>query len=90
MFIKGGLTYLTGATVPKTLVWTLWYPFPQRPGYMSPAALFTFSERAGLLLLVETSAVSASAIIGLLSYIAVCGARDLPRSRLNGQFFSKV
>jgi hypothetical protein len=63
-------------------------PFHKRPGYMSPAALFTFSERAGLLLLVETSAVSASAIIGLLSYIAVCGARDLPRSRLNGQFFS--
>lgn len=31
MFIKGGLTYLTGATVPKTLVWTLWYPFSQTP-----------------------------------------------------------
>ena len=32
---------------------------------------FTFGERVGLVLLAETSAVSAFAIIGLLSYIAV-------------------
>ena len=44
---------------------------------MSSAAPFTFGERQGLILLAETSAVSACAIIGLLSYIAVCGARNL-------------
>ncbi|KAI9508438.1 hypothetical protein F5148DRAFT_1284056 [Russula earlei] len=36
---------------------------------MSSAAQFTFSEREGLVLLAQTSALSASAIIGLLSYI---------------------
>lgn len=43
----------------------------------SSAAPFTFSERQGLILLAETSAVSACAIIGLLLYIAVCCARNL-------------
>ncbi|KAI0283560.1 hypothetical protein BC826DRAFT_1110128 [Russula brevipes] len=37
---------------------------------MSSPPSFSFSERVGLLLLAETSAVSACAILGLLSYIA--------------------
>ncbi|KAI9446841.1 hypothetical protein H4582DRAFT_613174 [Lactarius indigo] len=37
---------------------------------MSSPASFTFGERLGLILLAETSAVSACAVIGLLSYIA--------------------
>jgi len=37
---------------------------------MSPTAPLTFSERVGLIILAETSAVSASSILGLLSYIA--------------------
>ena len=40
----------------------------------SPDSPFTFGMRVGLLLLVATSAVSAFAIISLLSYIAVCDA----------------
>lgn len=41
---------------------------------MSSPAPFAFGERVGLLLLVEMSAASACAIIGVLLYIAVCGA----------------
>jgi hypothetical protein len=37
-----------------------------------PASPFTFGERVGLVLLAEASGTSACAIIGLLSYIAVC------------------
>ncbi|KAH9048062.1 hypothetical protein EDB84DRAFT_1459112 [Lactarius hengduanensis] len=37
---------------------------------MSSPASFTFGERLGLILLAETSAVSACAVVGLLSYIA--------------------
>ncbi|KAH9957453.1 hypothetical protein BC827DRAFT_1225967 [Russula dissimulans] len=37
---------------------------------MSTSAPFTFSQRAGLIFLAQTSALSASTIIGLLSYIA--------------------
>ena len=41
---------------------------------------FTFGERIGLVLLAETSAVSACAIIGLLSYIAVSCVPSLRRN----------
>lgn len=41
---------------------------------MSSSSSFTFGERLGLVLLAETSAVSACAIVGLLSYIAVCSS----------------
>jgi len=41
---------------------------------------FTFGERLGLILLVETSAVSACAIIGLLSYIAYSAVCIIPGS----------
>lgn len=52
--------------------------------------LFTFGERLGLILLAQTSAVSACAVVGLLSYIVV-GGFDLVEivSRLNS-FLSKV
>lgn len=51
---------------------------------------FTFGERVGLVLLAETSAVSACAIIGLLSYIAVscvpCLRRNHDVNRLVDSF----
>lgn len=51
---------------------------------------FTFGERVGLVLLAETSAVSACAISGLLSYIAVsygpCLHRDRDVNRLVTSF----
>lgn len=37
-------------------------------------SLLTFGERLGLILLAQTSAVSAFAVVGLLSYIAVGGS----------------
>jgi len=67
---------------PKRPLRTLWDPLSQHSGNtMSPTAPLTFSERVGLILLAETSAVSASAILGLLSYIAVCSVRHpLPKA----------
>lgn len=59
----------------------------------SSCSPFTFVERVGLVLLAETSAVSACAIIGLLSYIAVSELRPLtpPATGYStGLLFSKV
>ena len=79
MLIRGYLTYPSGATVQKDLFKHFGDPLSQHPGNtMSPTALLTFGERVGLILLAETSAVSASAILGLLSYIAVCSVRHRP------------
>jgi len=44
-------------------------PLYDSPGDMSMSAPFTFSQREGLIFLAQTSALSASTIIGLLSYI---------------------
>ncbi|KAI9507341.1 hypothetical protein F5148DRAFT_1309566 [Russula earlei] len=48
---------------------------------MPSAAHFTFNQREGVLLLAHTSAVSASAIIALLSYITYSALTILPGSR---------
>jgi len=48
---------------------------------MSSPALFSWSERAGLLLLAQTSALSASAILGLLSYITYSAVTVLRGAR---------
>jgi len=45
-----------------------------------PGSPFTFGERLGLILLAETSAVSACSIIGLLSYIAYSAVCIIPGS----------
>ncbi len=50
----------------------------------SPASSFASGENVGLFLLAGTSGVSATAIIGLLSYIAVSFAHPALRMSING------
>jgi len=79
MLIRGYFDISIWRNGPKGPLRTLWDPLSQHSGNtMSPTAPLTFGERVGLILLAETSAVSASAILGLLSYIAVCSVRHRP------------